>query len=103
MRECGCPPTGQVWPSVQADPSLTADTRMARIHGERPGGKRVFMHRYLPLVAASYTPPGRQRKSFGQEGAADDERANEAPDWAGSRCATRSARYRAHGDTRPVA
>jgi hypothetical protein len=53
MRECDDHATDQCGPSFQAYPSLTADTRMGRIHGERPGGKRVFMHRYLPLVAAS--------------------------------------------------
>jgi len=46
MRECDDHATDQCCPSFQTDPSMTADMKMGRIHGERPSAISVgLIHR----------------------------------------------------------
>jgi hypothetical protein len=60
MGECDDHATDQRDPSLQAYLFLTAGMKVGESTESVQGGKRVCMQRYLPLVAALYTPSIRE-------------------------------------------
>jgi hypothetical protein len=60
MGECDDHATDQRGPSLQAELCLTAGMQVGESTENVQGGKRVCMHCYLPLVAASFTPSIRE-------------------------------------------